>query len=296
MTRILITGKHGQLGYALQPVLSPLGEIFSFGHRELDLADVANLRKTIREIAPDIIVNAAAYTTVDKAETESELAFKVNAIAPGIMAEECRHLGALLIHYSTDYVFDGTATTPYTEDSATRPLNVYGASKLEGERSIATVGGAYLTLRTSWVFSARGNNFVLTMLKLARERTELRIVSDQIGAPTSAEALAAATLQILGNVAYAKERSGLYHLSASGHVARHALVEKTIELAKPHYSGDTHWANVIPITTDEYPLPAKRPLYSVLDNTKIRQTFGIQMPAWEQQLSECLTEVHAVNH
>jgi dTDP-4-dehydrorhamnose reductase len=272
--KVLLTGANGQVGWELRKTLAPLGEVAAFGHAELDLFDTAGLRVAMRAANPDVIVNAAAYTAVDKAESERDAAFAVNALAPGILAEEARKSGALLVHYSTDYVFDGEKPAPYVEEDAPNPLNVYGASKLAGERAIAASGCRHLILRTSWVYGPRGGNFMRTMLRLARERRELRVVDDQVGAPTSSLAIARATAQVLRPGAH-----GTYHLSAAGHTswcgfARAILARAGI--ATP----------VTAIRTAEYPTPARRPRNSRLDCARLRADFGLTLAPWEEQLAE----------
>jgi dTDP-4-dehydrorhamnose reductase len=256
--------------------------VVAFGRAELNLADPPAIRGTVRTVAPDVIVNAAAYTAVDKAETDSELAFAVNGAAPGVLAEEARSLRALLVHYSTDYVFDGCKDSPYTEEDAAAPLNVYGASKLEGERAVSAAGGAYLILRTSWVYAPRGRNFLLTMLRLAGERTELRVVDDQIGAPTSARAIAEATARILG---MGKEANGLFHLSAGGSTSWFGFARAIIAATEGRRAKSP---KLIPISTAEYGAPAARPRNSVLSNEKFRRAFGFELPSWQDQLTEAL--------
>jgi dTDP-4-dehydrorhamnose reductase len=274
--RILLTGADGQVGWELRRTLAPLGEVRALGRADLDLADVDRVRAVVRDGNPDAIVNAAAYTAVDKAESERAAAFAVNAVAPGVLAEEAKRNGALLVHYSTDYVFDGTKPSPYVEEDAPNPINVYGASKLAGEQAIATSGCRHLILRTSWVYGSRGRNFPLTMLRLARERPELRVVDDQVGAPTSSPAIARATAQLLRPGAH-----GLYHLSAGGKTtwcgfARAILARAGI--ATP----------VLAIHTADYPTPARRPLNSRLDCSRLRADFGIELPTWEAQLAEVI--------
>jgi dTDP-4-dehydrorhamnose reductase len=276
--RILLTGRNGQVGWELQKTLAPLGELTALGRAELDLRDAARIGEAVRAANPDVIVNAAAYTAVDKAESEGDLAFAVNAVAPGILAEEARRSGTLLVHYSTDYVFDGSKPTPYVEDDAPNPLNVYGASKLAGERAIAASGCRHLILRTSWVYGPRGSNFLLTILRVARERPELRVVDDQIGAPTSSRAIAHATAQVLRPGAH-----GTYHLSAAGQVswcgfARAILARAGV--ATP----------VVPIRSEDYPTAAKRPRNSRLDCSRLRETFGVALAPWEAGLAEVMAE------
>ncbi|HEY4637553.1 MAG TPA: dTDP-4-dehydrorhamnose reductase [Burkholderiales bacterium] len=272
--RILLTGRNGQVGWELQKALAPLGELTALGRAELDLRDAGRIREAVRASNADVIVNAAAYTAVDKAESEREAAFAVNAAAPGVLAEEAKRSGALLVHYSTDYVFDGEKPAPYVEEDEPNPINAYGASKLAGERAIAASGCRYLILRTSWVYGPRGANFYLTMLRLARERPELRVVDDQVGAPTSSLAIARATAQLLRPGAH-----GLYHLSAAGRTswcgfARAILARAGI--ATP----------VVAIRTEDYPAPAKRPRNSRLDCSRLRADFGVALAPWEEQLSE----------
>jgi dTDP-4-dehydrorhamnose reductase len=272
--KILLTGRNGQVGWELERALAPLGEIVATDRSTLDLADPDAIRRVVREVKPEIIVNAAGYTAVDKAESEPELAMRINGFAPGVLAEEAKRLGALLVHYSTDYVFDGEKATPYVEDDAASPINAYGRSKLAGERAITGVGGNHLILRTSWVYSERGKNFLLTILRLARAKPELRVVDDQIGAPTSGTAIARATAQLLNLGA-----RGLYHLSASGRVswcgfARAILARAGIETP------------VVAIRTEDYPTPARRPRNSCLDCSYLRADYGLTLATWEELLSE----------
>jgi dTDP-4-dehydrorhamnose reductase len=274
--RILLTGRNGQVGWELLKALAPLGEIVAPARAELDLRDAARIREEVRAANPDVIVNAAAYTAVDKAESERDAAFAVNAGAPGVLAEEAKRSGALLVHYSTDYVFDGTKASPYVEEDAPNPINVYGESKLEGERAIAVSGCRYLMLRTSWVYGPRGSNFMLTMLRLAKERPELRVVDDQVGAPTSSLAIARATAQLLRPGAH-----GLYHLAAAGQTswcgfARAILARAGI--ATP----------VTAIRTEDYPTPAKRPRNSRLDCSRLRADFGVTLAPWDEALAETM--------
>jgi dTDP-4-dehydrorhamnose reductase len=272
--RILLTGRNGQVGWELQKALAPLGELTALGRAELDLSDARRLREAVRAANPDVIVNAAAYTAVDKAESEREAAFAVNATAPGVLAGEAKRNGALLVHYSTDYVFDGTKPAPYVEEDEPNPLNVYGASKLAGERAIAASGCRHLILRTSWVYGPRGANFYLTMLRLARERPELRVVDDQVGAPTSSLAIARATAQLLRPGAH-----GLYHLSAAGRTSWCGFARAILGragIATP----------VVAIRTEDYPAPAKRPRNSRLDCSRLRADFGVALAPWEEGLAE----------
>ena len=288
--KVLITGANGQVGWELQRSLAPLGEVLALGHAQLDLANADAIRQALRHAAPDLIVNAAAYTAVDRAEQEPELAQAVNGDAPGIMAEEAQRLNAALVHFSTDYVFDGSKGAPYEEIDAPNPQSVYGATKLAGEKAISAVNGAHLILRTSWVYGARGKNFLLTMQRLTRERDELRVVDDQIGAPTWSRMLAEATGLILGqclhkgNVAERlHEKSGLYHLSAAGQTSWFGFASAIVQHAEKA-------PRMTPIPTSDYPLPAARPAYSVLANDKIARNFSIRLPDWHQSLGQCLAQ------
>jgi dTDP-4-dehydrorhamnose reductase len=254
MLRILISGKTGQVGSELLTALAPLGSVTALDRSQMDLSNAASIRKAIREAKPEIIVNAAGYTTVDKAESEPDLAMRVNGVAPGIMAEEAKRIGALLVHYSTDYVFDGELDRPYLEDDAPRPVNAYGVSKLAGERAIEAVGGAYVILRTSWVYSRRGSNFVLTILRLAREKKELAVVNDQTGSPTWARALAEATAELLRRKDLIPKNSSIYHLSAAGHTSRYEFAKAIIRFMQEVLGTTVGWASVKPITSDQYPL------------------------------------------
>jgi dTDP-4-dehydrorhamnose reductase len=274
--RILLTGATGQVGWELRRTLAPLGEVRAFDRYGLDLADAPPIAAAVRAMQPDLIVNAAAYTAVDKAESERDIAFAVNATAPRVLAEEAKRIGAMLVHYSTDYVFDGEKASPYTEDDPTGPINVYGESKLAGERAIQASGCRHLILRTSWVYGPRGKNFFLTMRRLARERPELRVVDDQTGAPTSALAIAAATPRLLE-----KGTEGLYHMTAAGETtwcgfAREIL--KRTGLATP----------VAGIPTKDYPTPARRPRNSRLDCSRLKSASGVQLAPWEAQLAEVI--------
>ena len=232
MVRILIPGRTGQVGWELQSALAPLGTVIALDRSRMDLANPDSIRRAIRDANPEIIVNAAAYTHVDKAESEPDLAMQVNGVAPGIMAEEAKRLGAILVHYSTDYVFDGEFDRPYVEDDKPNPVNAYGKSKLAGELAVAAVGGRYLILRSSWVYSARGSNFVLTVLRLAREKPELAMVDDQTGSPTWARALAEATADLLRRKDRILGHSGVYHLAASGHASRYEFANEIIRIMR----------------------------------------------------------------
>src|SRR5664279_2693043 len=264
---ILVTGAGGQVGGELVRTLAMLGEVHGTDRSTLDLADADALVAAVRGLRPDIIVNAGAYTAVDRAESEPDVAFSVNARAPQILAEEAKATGALLIHYSTDYVFDGSATSPYDETAAVNPLNVYGASKLAGEQAIAQSGAHALVLRTSWVYGATGQNFLRTIRRLARERDELSIVADQTGVPNWSATLAEATAALIGRgVANLVERAGLYHLSCGGATTWYDFARAIV--------GDAARPRVVPITTRDYRTPARRPAYGVLANARFENTFG----------------------
>lgn len=288
MQRILVPGRNGQVGWELQTTLAPLGTVIGLDRSGMDLASPDSIRRVIREAKPDVIVNAAAYNNVDRAESEFDLAMRVNGVAPGIMAEEAKRLGAILIHYSTDYVFDGERDRPYVEDDLPNPVNAYGRSKLAGERAITAVGGPYLILRTSWVYSGRGSNFVLTVLRLAREKTELSMVDDQRGSPTWARALAQATAELLRKRNLVSQHSGVYHLVSAGHASRFEFAKAIIETAKEASGTTDGWAGVKATTSDQFRLPAKRPRRPVVSVDKVKRVFGIEMPSWQQQLQDCL--------
>lgn len=292
MTAILLTGRTGQTGWELQRALAPLGQLIATGRGELDLADPDSIRAALRQAKPAIIVNAGGFTAVDEVEQQPELAMRVNGVAPGILAEEARRLGALLVHYSTAYVFDGNSEQPYAEDDAPNPINAYGKSKLAGEKAIAAAGCDHLILRTSWIYSLRGTNFLTTILELARQKKELAVVDDQIGAPTWARAIAQATAQVLGQ--RRRAGAGIYHLTAAGQVSRYGLTRQIIENGRQRAPGRTTWPEVRPITSAQYPLPAARPQYCVLATDRIRRDFGVSMPAWEAQLLACQQEDSAV--
>lgn len=296
--RILLLGKGGQVGWELQRSLAPLGELIAFGRSEVDLEDVDGLRQTIRNTQPAVIVNAAAYTAVDKAESEPERAHRVNAEAVGVLADEAARLDARFVHYSTDYVFDGAKTGAYTEADTANPINVYGQTKLAGERLVYQSGCRHLVLRTSWVFSARGNNLVRTVLHMARESENLRVVCDQVGAPTSAALIADVTAHCLSHMladAGDPERlSGVYHLAANGETSRHGCASYVIDRALERgVSLKARPDRVKPIATAEYPLPARRPLNSRLDTWKLRTAFQLSLPDWQTQVDRVVGEVIA---
>jgi len=281
--RILLTGRNGQVGQELSRALAPLGEIIAHDRSGLDLAVPDSIVAAVRSAKAEVVVNAAAYTAVDQAEREPEAAHAVNAGGVAVLAEEAKRAGALLIHYSTDYVFDGTLDRPYVEDDAPNPVNAYGQSKLGGERAIREIDCAHLILRTSWVYAERGRNFFLTMRRLLSERDKVRVVSDQDGAPTFAGSLADATGQLLraNGVAALRERSGVYHATAAGSTSWHgfATAIARLEGLPP--------TRVIPIASDDYPTAARRPRNSRLSNEKLRRDFGVALPSWEASLAVC---------
>jgi dTDP-4-dehydrorhamnose reductase len=279
--KILVTGALGQLGYELARWLAPCGDVVGVDREEIDLADPDALVRGVRAIAPQLIVNAAAYTAVDRAETEPARARAVNARAPAILAEEAKRGGAVLIHYSTDYVFDGNSDRPYVEDDPVGPLNVYGVTKLEGERAIAAADAAALVLRTSWVYGLRGSNFLLTMRRLSTERQELSVVADQTGTPNWCRVLARATARIVGEgLPRLAARRGLYHLSSTGSTTWFDFARAIL--------GETAAVRVLPIATADYPTPARRPRYGVLDTRRFEATFGFALPTWRAALQRCL--------
>ncbi len=288
--RILLTGSTGQVGWELQRSLMTLGEVIcavreaNSVNLRMDLSVPETIRAVIREVKPNLIINPAAYTAVDKAEAEPELAMAVNGVAPGIIAEEAKLLDAPVIHYSTDYVFNGTQATPYTEQDIPDPQNVYGKTKLAGEKAIQAVGVPYLILRTSWVYGLRGKNFLLTMLKLSREREELKVVDDQIGAPTWSRMIAEATTHIIsGTRELVRDYSGVYHLTATSQTSWHGFAKTIFEL-DPN-SSQQKLKQLLAIPSTEYLTPAKRPAYSSLDTSKISSTFQLTLPSWRESLA-----------
>lgn len=294
--KILLLGKDGQVGWELQRALAPLGELHAFGRADADLGDPESLRAAVRRVRPGVIVNAAAYTAVDQAESEAAMAHSVNALGPGVLAEEAQLLGAWLVHYSTDYVFDGSKAGAWVETDPTNPLSVYGRSKCEGEERIRTSGARHLILRTSWVFAARGGNFARTMLRLAREREQLSVVADQFGAPTGAELLADASALALHRIALAGAAahawSGTYHLAAAGETSWHAYARHVLEQARAH--GAVLKAGpeqVLPIPAGAFPAPALRPANSRLDCSKFCATFCLQLPDWRYHVNRLVAEL-----
>jgi len=282
--KVLLTCRDGQVGSALSKALAPLGEIVALDRAGLDLAVPQQIASTVRSVSPDVLVNAAAYTAVDQAEAEPDLAHAINALAVGVLAEEAKRAGALFVHYSTDYVFDGTKDAPYVEEDRPNPLNAYGASKLAGEQAIQSAGGAYLVLRTSWVYAPHGKNFFLTVKRLLKEKRELRVVSDQVGAPTLAGALARATADIFErhDLAALRERRGIYHATASGSTSWHGFATEIARL-----EGVDSRSRVLPISSEEYPTAARRPRNSRLSNGKLLRQLGVALPDWQTSLRGC---------
>ena len=298
--RILLTGVTGQVGGELLEALKPLGEVVAPTRSQMDLANASSVREMIRAVRPRWIVNPGAYTAVDKAESEPELAYAINAEAVRVMGQEARTIGAGVIHFSTDYVFDGSGSAPYRETDATRPVSVYGASKLAGETALADSGAGSLIFRTSWVYGARGKNFLLTILKLARERETLRVVADQHGAPTWSRDLAKTTAEVIGQCeATARGREiapvladvgGLYHAAGAGETTWHGFAAKAVELRR-ETEPDVPFAKIEAITTAEYPTPAKRPANSRMDCSRLRERFGWKMMDWQDSLQRVLAEL-----
>ena len=295
--KILLFGKNGQVGWELNRSLQPLGEAVALGRKDADFSNPESLRNIVRETKPDVIVNAVAYTAVDKAEDEKDLALVINGASPGVLAEEALKINALLVHYSTDYVFDGTKNSPYVEDDKPKPVNLYGRSKLAGEQVIKSSGCDYLILRTSWVYSSRGHNFLLTMLKLAREREELSVVADQIGSPTSARLIADTTAHCIKQSV--KERlvgifsSDLYHLTSSGYTSWHGFAEEVINTVKKKPASKLIIKQLKAIPTADYPTPAMRPMNSQLALKKLESIFSLKMPGWRNELELCIEEMIA---
>ena len=292
--KILLFGKNGQVGWELQRSLAPLGELIALDadSRELcgDFTDLDGLIQTVRAVAPDVIVNAAAHTAVDKAESEPELVRTINALAPGMLAREAQRCNAWLIHYSTDYVFDGSGDRPWRETDSTAPLSVYGATKLEGEQLIRQSGCKHLIFRTSWVYGARGGNFAKTMLRLAQERDSLTVIDDQIGAPTGADLLADITAHAIR--AARPELSGLYHLVAAGETSWHGYAGFVLDHARRAGIALKVAPEAIqPVPTSAFPTPAKRPLNSRLDTAKLRSAFGLTLPMWQNGVARMLAEI-----
>ena len=296
MKKILLFGKNGQVGWELQRSLAPLGELIALHSTSTDfcgdLTDLAGVRQTIRKIAPDIIVNAAAYTAVDKAESEPELAHALNAEAPGVIASEAKQQNAWLVHYSTDYVFNGHGDQPFVETDATEPLNTYGKTKLQGEKNIQASGCLHLIFRTSWVYSANGNNFIKTILRLAQQRDKLTVVNDQIGSPTGAELIADITALTLLMTKHKPEISGLYHLTASGSTSWYEFAKYILESAESaNLPLKIKSTALQPIASSDFPSAAQRPFNSRLSSLKLAKTFDLMLPAWQCGVKRALTEI-----
>jgi dTDP-4-dehydrorhamnose reductase len=294
--KILLFGRNGQIGWELQRSLAPLGELTALGSDSRDLCgnftDLEGIANTIRSVAPDMIVNAAAYTAVDKAESEADLARIVNALAPGVLAREANKAGAWLVHYSTDYVFDGDGEQPRLETDATGPLGVYGATKLEGEQLIQQSGCDHLIFRTSWVYGTRGENFARTMLRLARERDSLTVVNDQFGAPTGADLLADVTAHAIRAARQRPELSGLYHLAAGGVTSWHGYASFVIDFARgTGIPLKVAPGAILPVSTSAFPTPAKRPHNSRLDTTRLQDAFDLILPPWQTGVTRMLSEI-----
>ena len=291
--RIVLFGKDGQLGWEFQRILPVLGEVITLGRQEVNVSDLNSLEKNLEELKPGLIINASAYTEVDRAEAEPELAMKINAMAPGVMAEMARKRNSVFIHYSTDYVFDGKSKHPYGEDDRTDPLNLYGQSKLRGEHNIQQAGEAYLILRTSWVYSLRGNSFVNKVLGWARKNETLKIVSDQVSNPTWARMLAEITALTIAQhnsdfLKTIREKRGVYHLAGSGYTSRYEWAKEI--LAHDPNRFEQVVQNIEPATSEEFPTPAARPLFSALDCTRFKETFGLQLPDWASTLKLAMTQ------
>ena len=298
--KILLLGKNGQVGWELQRSLAPLGELIALDRHSTDLCgDLSNLQglaATVQGVRPDVIVNAAAHTAVDKAESEPALARTLNALAPGVLAQEAARLGALLVHYSTDYVFDGSGTRPWTEADTPAPLSVYGQTKLEGEQLIQAASPRHLIFRTSWVYAARGGNFAKTMLRLAQDRERLTVINDQFGAPTGAELLADVSAHAIRQVLQRPADAGLYHLVASGETSWHGYAKHVLAQAELSQEQGKSALKIVakavdPVPTSAFPTPAKRPPNSRLDTTRLQTTFGLTLPHWQQGVDRMLNEV-----
>jgi dTDP-4-dehydrorhamnose reductase len=285
---ILLIGKIGQVGWELRRTLAPMAQLTCVDFPDIDLCSGDSIRKWVTDSRPQIVINAAAYTAVDKAETELEKAMQINGVAPGIVAEEAKKLGALLVHYSTDYVYDGTKAEPYVETDTPNPLGAYGRTKLAGDEAVRAAGGAHLIFRLCWVYGARGQNFMLTMMRLAREREKLRVVGDQFGCPTWSRLIAETTALALKDVLASQEvraLTGTYHLASSGNTSWHGFASAIVS----HMPAEGRkCSRVEPIPTSEYPLPAKRPVYSVLGCDKLERTFGLRLPPWDESLKQVL--------
>ena len=302
MIRVLVTGAGGQVGAEVRRELEGRAEVLARERGELDLADPASIREGVRAARPDVIVNCAAYTAVDRAETDREAARAVNAVGPGVVAEEARRCGALLVHFSTDYVYDGSKPAPYVEADAVNPLSVYGATKLDGERAVGAAGAAHLILRTRWVYGPRGRNFLFTLLRLGRERPELRVVDDQKGAPTSSRALARGVREILDRggdmdeisreeVDRVSAASGIYHATAAGATTWFGFAQAIFEEMTRQRRLDFAAPRLVPIATRDYPTPARRPANSVLSNARLQAAFGVAIADWRSGLEEVVSAI-----
>jgi dTDP-4-dehydrorhamnose reductase len=301
--KIVIVGRNGQLAWEANQRFQGLGQIICVGRPGFDLTDIEGVRAEIRRIKPSVLVNTAAYTAVDQAESEPEAAMKINSEAPAVMAEEAKRLGVLFVTYSTDYVFDGKSASPYSESDSPAPLNVYGSSKLSGERAVEAVGGNHLIFRTSWVYGARGKNFLKTILRLAAERPELKIVDDQIGAPTWSRDLADATMKIIEQLVTKSalekispgealgDRRGIYHMTAAGSVSWCGFAAAIVEEMGKRGLSKGSLAKVVPIPSSQYPTPAARPPNSRLCNDKLENTFGVTLPPWRESLTAVMDEL-----
>ena len=290
--KILLLGKNGQVGWELQRSLAPLGELVSLDRQDADLSQPEQLREIVNRLRPAVVVNAAAYTAVDKAESEPALAHAVNALAPAALADAANQSGALLVHFSTDYVFDGSGNEPRNETARTAPLSVYGQTKLEGEQRVQDAGDRHLILRTSWVHAARGGNFARTMLRLAREREELKVIDDQIGAPTGADLIADVTAHAIREALRDPARLGIHHLTAAGETSWYGYARFVLDTARELQSTlELRARTVLPIPTSAYLTAAQRPLNSRLDTTRLRQTFGLALPHWETGVRRMLSEI-----
>jgi dTDP-4-dehydrorhamnose reductase len=284
--RILLTGATGQIGRHVVWLLQPIGDIVAPGRETVDLARIDSVRAAMRETHPDVVVNTAAMTGIDAAESAGDELYAVNAVAPGVMAEEAKRLGALLVHFSSAYVFDGTLPRAYTESDPTHPINEYGRSKLAGEQAIAATDAAALVLRVNWVYDLGGHNFVATLLELAADRDELRVVDDQVGNPTWARSLGEAAARILADVPHAHDALGIYHVAASGTVSRYDFARRVLDFV-PARDAARPRLELLRIKTTDYPLPASRPINTALDTSRLRATFGIEPAGWEAQLAAC---------
>ena len=294
--KVLLFGAGGQVGWELQRSLAPLGELIALDRHSAslcgDLGDLQGLVATVQKVRPDVIVNAAAHTAVDKAESEAALAHTLNALAPGVLAQEAARVGALLVHYSTDYVFDGSGTRPWREDDATGPLSVYGQTKLDGERLIQAACPNHLIFRTSWVYAARGGNFAKTMLRLGQERERLSVIDDQFGAPTGADLLADVTAHAIRQVLNRPQDAGLYHLVAGGETTWNGYAKYVLGQAKKaSHAIKIKAVEVAAVATSAFPTPARRPHNSRLDTSRLQATFGLSLPDWQLGVARMLTEI-----